>query len=130
MENQLNQEESVPQTNLKIVGEISFVLYLIFPYILFFLSVLQHPYLLLEYPKWLTSNWLNLVDVNVILFLYWSPVLFTIAGMSYIARMSNISRIPSHSSLYDAITLPTIQYGPLKIILPVIEEETFDENDV
>lgn len=129
MDNQLNQEENVPQTNLRIVGKITFVLYLSFPYILFFLSVLQHPYLLFEYLKWLTSNWLNPVGINVVIFFYWSPVLFTIAGMSYIARMSNISRIPSNSSLYDAIMLPTIQYGPLKIILPVLEEEIFEENE-
>ncbi len=129
MENQLNQEENL-SPNLRRVGKIVFVLYLIIPYISFFYGVLQHPYLLFDYLRWLTSDWFNLLRINIYIFLYWSPILFSIAGMSYIARMSNISRIPSNTSLYDAITLPTIQYGPLKIIFPVIEEEIFEENEV
>ncbi|MHA2203915.1 MAG: hypothetical protein ACW991_09515 [Candidatus Hodarchaeales archaeon] len=129
MENQLSQEENI-SPNLRRVGKIVFILYLIIPYIFFFYGVLQHPYLLLDYLRWLTSDWFNPLRINIYIFLYWSPILFTIAGMSYIARMSKISRIPSNTSLYDAITLPTIQYGPLKIIFPVLEDERFEENEI
>ncbi|MFX0207169.1 MAG: hypothetical protein ACFFDT_14360 [Candidatus Hodarchaeota archaeon] len=58
----------------------------------------------------------------------WGPLLLTIAGVSYFARMTSLSRIPSNSSVYDAITLPTIQYGPIKIIFPSEEEESLKEN--
>ncbi|UCG02085.1 MAG: hypothetical protein JSW11_21140 [Candidatus Heimdallarchaeota archaeon] len=129
MNNQLNQEKNLQQKNLIVVAKIFLGVYLILPYILFFFTVLQSPYRLFEYFNWLSSHWFNPMSLNIFFFLYWSPVLVTIAGVSYIARMSNISRIPSNSSLYDVITLPTIQYGPLKIILPVIEEETLEENE-
>jgi hypothetical protein len=70
------------------------------------------------------------MKMNLILILYWSPILIVIGGMSYIARMSNLSRIPIKSSVYDAITLPTVQYGPIKIIFPIEEEEPLEENAV
>lgn len=78
------------------------------------------------------TNFLELMPsyISIILLMFWGPLLITIGGVSYIARMTNISRIPSNCSLHDAITLPTIQYGQLKIILPVIEEETFEEDEV
>jgi hypothetical protein len=57
-------------------------------------------------------------------------VLIIVGGVSYIAKMCNLSRIPLKSSVYDAITLPTIHYGPIKIIFPIEEEEPLEENVV
>ena len=130
MDNQLSHNENLLRIHIRILAKISLIFYLIFPHILFFFTVLLHPYLLFDHITWLTSYWYNPMSINIVLFLYWSPFLLVIGGVSYIARMSNISRIPSNTSLYEAITLPTIQYGPLKIILPVIEEEILDENEV
>ncbi|UCG02086.1 MAG: hypothetical protein JSW11_21145 [Candidatus Heimdallarchaeota archaeon] len=78
---------------------------------------------------WLNEFFSPLVIFVVLTFL-WGPVLMVVGIFAYIIRMTNISRIPLNSSLYDVITLPTIQYGPLKIIFPVIEEETLEENEV
>jgi len=70
------------------------------------------------------------MEMNLFLILYWSPILILIGGVSYIARMSNLSRIPINSSFYDVITLPTIQCGPIKIIFPIEEEELIEESVV
>ncbi|MHA2203916.1 MAG: hypothetical protein ACW991_09520 [Candidatus Hodarchaeales archaeon] len=81
-----------------------------------------------------STVWLNEffspMIIFVVLSFLWGPVLMVIGAFTYITHMSNISRIPPNSSLYDAITLPTVQYGPLKIIFPVIEEEIFEENGI
>ncbi len=50
-----------------------------------------------------------------------------VTAFSYFSRMSSLSRIPINSSMYESITQSTIQYGPLKIILPELEDETLDE---
>jgi hypothetical protein len=50
-----------------------------------------------------------------------------ITSFSYITRMSILSRIPKNSSIYESITQSTIQYGPLKIILPELEKGTLEE---
>ncbi|MFX0123421.1 MAG: hypothetical protein ACFFAE_07250 [Candidatus Hodarchaeota archaeon] len=130
MENQISQKDKMSRIKVRIIGKITIALYLIIPYVLFLLAVFQYPYHLFEYLNWLTSDWVNYFSMNIFFLIYWSPVLVTIGGVSYIARMSDISRIPPNSSLYDAITLPTMQYGPLKIIFPEIKEETFEENEI
>ena len=125
-----SQNDNLVQIDMKVLAKYLIILYLITPYVFFFLSVLFHPYLLLEHLKWIMSNWFNPMKVNLVLIIYWSPILIVIGGMSYIARMSNLSRIPIKSSVYDAITLPTFQYGPIKIIFPIEEEEPLEENVV
>jgi hypothetical protein len=56
-----------------------------------------------------------------------------VAFFIHLSRLSepvswwDLSRIPENSSLYDAIMLPIVQYGPIKIILPVIDEEAVIE---
>ncbi|MFX1515588.1 MAG: hypothetical protein ACFFC6_04705 [Promethearchaeota archaeon] len=125
-----SQNENFVQIDIRVLAKFLIILYLITPYVFFFISVLSHPYLLLEHLKWITSNWFNPMAMNLILILYWSPILMIIGGVSYIARMSNLSRIPINSSVYDAITLPTIQCGPIKIIFPIEEDEPIEENAV
>lgn len=51
------------------------------------------------------------------------PFLFLAGALAYFLQMLDISMIPPNSSLYDAIMSPTIQEGPVKIILPVLDEE-------
>ncbi|MFX0015745.1 MAG: hypothetical protein ACFFB2_01280 [Promethearchaeota archaeon] len=133
MENQLNHREELEQSKSLIkTTKIGLVLYLLLPYILFSIWSLQDPSFLVELIDWHISNWLDpiyILNVNMTFFLYWSPVLFIVEGFSYFYQMANISRIPPTSSLYDAIMSPTIQYGPLKINLPVFgEEELIKEN--
>ena len=50
------------------------------------------------------------------------PVFFLISVFYYFIRLSDLSRIPHNTTLYEAITHPTIQYGPIKIILPELGE--------
>lgn len=50
------------------------------------------------------------------------PVFFLISVFYYFIRCSDLSRIPHNTTLYEAITHPTIQYGPIKIILPELDQ--------
>lgn len=115
MENHSTPNENLQEKNsLSVKVKIATILYLSFPIVMCFLLIVQNPGKFLEFaPLYIFS----------ILFFFWGPLLMIIGGFSYITRMSDISRIPSTSSVYDAITLPTIQYGPIKVILPVVEEE-------
>ncbi|MFW9904266.1 MAG: hypothetical protein ACFFFH_08050 [Candidatus Thorarchaeota archaeon] len=124
-----SQNDNLERIDIRVLAKFLIILYLIIPYIFYFLIVLFHPYLLLEHLKWLLSNWFPPMEINLLLIMYWSPVLIIIGGVSYIARISNLSRIPINSSIFDAITLPTIQYGPIKIIFPIEREEP-PEKDV
>ncbi|MFW9904267.1 MAG: hypothetical protein ACFFFH_08055 [Candidatus Thorarchaeota archaeon] len=98
--------------------------------IVIFLDLIFSLYLLLYF---ITYHQIDLLEYlpfyfYVIFLFFWGLLLVTIAGVSYIARMSKLSQIPSSSSVYDAITLPTIQYGTVKIIFPSDEEEPLEEN--
>jgi hypothetical protein len=125
-----SQKDNFVKIDMRVLAKFFIILYLITPYIFFFLIVLFFPDSLSVHFKWVMSNWFNLVGVNLVIIVYWGPLLIIVGGVSYIARMSNLSRIPSNSSVSDAITLPTIQYGPLKIIFPIEEEELIEENEV
>ncbi|MFX0087398.1 MAG: hypothetical protein ACFFAU_17240 [Candidatus Hodarchaeota archaeon] len=39
----------------------------------------------------------------------------------------DLSQIPEDTTLYDAIMLPTVQWGPLKIILPILPKDVILE---
>lgn len=123
---QINPEKNLPQTKVVKIAKYMICVYLLIPYTLFILWVLLKPYFLSEYLRWMTSDWFHFISLDILLFIYWSPVLMIIGGVSYIAKMSNLSRIPSNSSVYDAITLPTVHYGPIKIIFPIEEEESLE----
>ncbi|MFX1504754.1 MAG: hypothetical protein ACFFDC_01450 [Promethearchaeota archaeon] len=127
---QINPEKNIPQTKVVKIAKSMICIYLLIPYILFILRVFLRPYFLSEYLRWMMSDWYYPVYLYIVLIIYWSPVLIIIGGVSYFAKMSNLSRIPLNSSIYDAITLPTIQYGPIKIIFPSEEEESPEENGV
>lgn len=55
--------------------------------------------------------------------LFIGSFLFLAGVLGYFLQMLDISRIPLNSSLYDAIMSPTIQEGPIKIILPALDKE-------
>ena len=56
-----------------------------------------------------------------------SPILISIAIFTYLTRTTAISKIPLNTTLHESIFQPTIQYGPVKLILPVLKEELIDE---
>ncbi len=124
MENRPTLEQDINRQRpfRKIVKNI-ILLDLIISFVLYLLLITYDP-----------SVWLNEFFSPMIIFVvfsfFWGPVLIVIGAFAYVIQMSDISRIPPNSSLYDAITLPTVQYGPLKIIFPVIEEEIFEENGI
>ena len=53
------------------------------------------------------------------------PILLVISLIAYIEQMSHLSKISINSSLYEAIINPTIQKGPIKVILPFTDKESF-----
>ena len=55
------------------------------------------------------------------------PILLLIASYAYLTKASALARIPRNTTLYESITQPTIQYGPLRLIMPVWEDEIVDE---
>ena len=63
----------------------------------------------------------------LIYFMFFGPLVL-VAFFIRLSRASepvswwDLSRIPENSSLYDAIMLSTVQYGLIKVILPVIDE--------
>ncbi|MHA1970109.1 MAG: hypothetical protein ACW964_20235 [Candidatus Hodarchaeales archaeon] len=116
------EERSVIQTSRRV-----FILFAGFPYILI---------LILLYISYISSVEKNFVAATIEFVFIGVPVVFgtltglvliSIAAFAYITRMSNPSCIPQNSSIYESITRPTIQYGPLKLIMPVMEEEIVEE---
>ncbi len=119
MENQSELKENLKEKNsLMIMVKITALLYPAFLFYLFFVFNID---------KLNGSLESTLATSIVIVSVLWGPLLMIIGSLSYISRMSNISRIPSNSSLYEAIMLTTIQYGPLKIIMPDMDEEEIIE---
>ena len=61
-------------------------------------------------------------------FMFFGPLVL-VAFFVHLSRASepvswfDLSNIPVNSSLYDAIMLPSVQLGPIKVILPVLDEE-------
>ncbi|MFX1504753.1 MAG: hypothetical protein ACFFDC_01445 [Promethearchaeota archaeon] len=92
-------------------------------------SIIVYFFLITFDPAVWLNSFFSPITIFVVLSCYWGPVLLVIGSFTYITRMSNIKRIPITSSLFDVITLPTIQYGPIKIIFP-IEKELMEENEV
>ena len=120
----INQREkkNVNQTSRRV-----FILFAGFPYILI---------MILVYISWISNteksflvatNEFVLIGIPVIFGTLTGMVLISIASFAYITRMSNLSRIPRKSSIYESITHPTIHYGPLKLIMPLMEEEIVEE---
>jgi len=50
------------------------------------------------------------------------PIFFLISACYYFIRLSDLSRIPHNTTFYEVITQSTVQYGPIKIILPKLGE--------
>ncbi len=119
MENQSELKENLKEKNsLMIMVKITALLYPAFLFYLFFVFNVHK----------LNGSFESTLSTSIVIFsIFWGPLLMIIGSLSYIARMSNISRIPSNSTLYEAIMLTTIQYGPLKIIMPDMDEEEIIE---
>ncbi len=69
--------------------------------------------------------------ISTILFIigvqfFFSPLLLFIAFCAYFVHLSKLSNIPKDTTLYECINSPTIQYGPIKVIIPIIDEESDD----
>ena len=116
------EERSVIKTSRRV-----FILFAGFPYFII---------LILIYLSYITSVEKNFVAATIEFVFIGIPVVFgtltgllliSFASFAYIMRMSNLSRIPRKTSIYESITHPTIQYGPLKLIMPVMEEEIVEE---
>ncbi len=56
-----------------------------------------------------------------------SPILILIALFAYLTKGSALDRIPINTTLYESIVNPTIQYGPIRLILPVMGEDIVEE---
>ncbi len=70
------------------------------------------------------STILFIVGVQFIL----SPILLFIAFGAYFVHLSRLSNIPKNTTLYECINSPTIQYGPIKVIIPIMDEESDDNH--
>ena len=55
------------------------------------------------------------------------PIFLLISVCYYFIRLSDLSHIPHNTTLYEAITQSTVQYGPIKIILPELGEVPLHE---
>lgn len=51
------------------------------------------------------------------------PIIFIAAGINYFISQTNLANIPKDTTLYEAITRPTVTYGPVKIIFSKPKEE-------
>lgn len=115
------EKKSVNQTSRRV-----FILFAGFPYFLI---------LILIYLTYITSVEKNFVSATIEFVIGFQVIFGALTGLflisfapfAYIMRMSNLSRIPRKTSIYESITHPTIQYGPLKLIMPVMEEEIVEE---
>lgn len=119
MENQSTLKENLQGKHSAVIWiKFIIILGLTFSIAMFLLLIFYNP-----------TEFLKITPQDILLFMsfVWGPLLMIIGLSSYITRMLNLSRIPLNSSLYDAIMLPTIQYGQLKIFLPVIEEEDISD---
>ena len=118
--NQL-EKKSGNQTSRRV-----FILFAVFIY--FF-------YLILIFFTYISNIEKNFVDATIEFVLGFQVIVGTLTGIllillaafAYVMRYSDLSRIPQKSSIYESITHTTIQYGPLKLIMPLMEEEIIEE---
>jgi len=96
----------------------TYIPYLFLLFLAFMDSLVNHPRSLLEAIKLLiyASGWGYLIIS--------SPFILVIAGIEYFLRQTNLTNIPKDTTLYEAITQPTMMYGPMKMILSKLNEET------
>ncbi len=120
MENQSDmKEKSHLQATVKIFVKFGVFLYLGLLFVLFF--TITPPS---EYNSFI-SVFMFIIGVQFII----GPFLLFIALGAYFVRLCDLSKVPKDTTLYKCITSPTLQYGPLKVIIPVIIEELIDDDD-
>ncbi len=115
------EKKSGKQTSRRV-----FILFTGFPYVLI---------MILLYVPYISNVEKNFVDATIEFVLGFQVIFGTLIGIflllfsafAYVMHNSDLSRIPRKTSIYESITHPTIQYGPLKLIMPVMEEEIVEE---
>ena len=66
------------------------------------------------------TNEMFLQGLIALLTFTYFPILLLLALAVYCINLADISRIPKDTTLYEAIMLPTVQCGPIKIIIPIV----------
>jgi len=99
--------------------------------IVFVTAILYGSVMIISYVLYISNTKNDLIQSTIEYYFIGKPVLFGTLGVPvfflisvfyYSIRLSDLSRIPHNTTLYEAITHPTIQYGPIKIILPELGE--------
>lgn len=99
--------------------------------IVFVTAILYGSVMIISYVLYISNTKNDLIQSTIEYYFIGKPVLFGTLGVPvfflisvfyYFIRLSDLSRIPHNTTLYEAITHPIIQYGPIKIILPELGE--------
>lgn len=124
-----NQSRSEKKTNSKKTVEtiikLSVCIYLglYFAYLLY-LVLLSAITPLSEYNSTL-SVFMFIIGAQFII----GPILICIALVAYFVRLCDLSQVPKDTTLYECVTSSTIQYGPLKIVIPIVSND-FNDNQL
>jgi len=96
----------------------TYIPYLIILFLHFLDSLVKNPTNLLEATKIFMdfSGWGYLI--------IFGPFILIVTGINYFISQANLDNIPKDTTLYESITQPTMEYGPIKIIFSKPSEET------
>ena len=127
----MNQNQNIRlNTADALIPVIKFVKWTYIPYLsilfLHFLdSLVKNPTSLLEATKIFMdfSGWGYLI--------IFGPFILIVAGINYFISLANLDNIPKDTTLYESITRPTMEYGPIKIIFskPNVETDKVEETE-
>ncbi len=103
----------------------TYIPYLIILFLHFLDTLVKNPTSLLEATKIFiyASGWGYLIILG--------PFILIVAGINYFMNQTNLANIPKDTTLYEAVTQPTIEYGPIKIIFskPNVETDNVEETE-
>lgn len=96
----------------------TYIPYLIILFLHFLDSLVKNPTNLLEATRIFMdfSGWGYLI--------IFGPFILIVTGINYFISQANLDNIPKDTTLYESITQPTMEYGPIKIIFSKPSEET------
>ena len=55
--------------------------------------------------------------------IFMSPALFIVFSIDYFLKYTHIEKLPKETTIYEAITRPTLMYGSIKVISPKLEDK-------
>ena len=104
----------------------TYIPYLIILFLHFLDTLVKNPTNLLEATRLFiyASGWGYLIILG--------PFILIVAGINYFISQANLDNIPKDTTLYEAITQPTMMYGPMKMILlnSKQENEVLEESEL